>query len=108
MFTVTDIAAEKAKEVLTAEGKAEWGLRVFFSGSGCCGPSFGMDLEESPKDGDEIIEHNGLKVFADQNTAGHIKGMSIDFIDDGQQQGFIIKGQAEQPPSCGCSDKTCP
>jgi iron-sulfur cluster assembly accessory protein len=104
MFTITDIAAEKAKEVLEAEGKAEWGLRIFLSGSSCCGPSFGMDIDEDSRDGDEVVEHNGLRVFVDQNTVGQIKGMTIDFIDDGQNQGFIIKGQAQQGPS-SCS--TC-
>jgi iron-sulfur cluster assembly accessory protein len=105
MFTISDIAAEKAQEVLVAEGKAHWGLRIF-SSAGCCGPSFGMDMEETPSEHDEVVEHNGLKVFADEKTFGLLKGMLIDFIDDGQQQGFIVKG-TEAPPSCGCPSGKC-
>ena len=40
MLTVTNIAVEKAKEVLEAEGKAGWGLRIFIAGGSCCGPAY--------------------------------------------------------------------
>lgn len=46
MFTVSDLAAEKIKEVLLAEGKAGWGLRIFKIDGECCGPSYGMDIDE--------------------------------------------------------------
>jgi len=99
MFTITDTAAEKAVEVLEKEGKADWGLRIFVAGGSCCGPSYGMDLDEKSKEGDEVTEKNGLKVFTDKETFEKLQGMTIDFIDDGQQQGFVIKG--DTPPSCG-------
>jgi iron-sulfur cluster assembly accessory protein len=99
MFTITEEAASKAKEVLEKEGKADWGLRIFVAGGSCCGPSYGMDLDEKSKDGDEITEKSGLKVFTDKDTFEKLQGMTIDFIDDGQQQGFVIKG--DTPPSCG-------
>lgn len=99
MFTITDAAAEKALEVLEKEGKANWGLRIFVAGGSCCGPSYGMDIDEKAKDGDEVTEKNGLKVFTDKDTFGKLTGMTIDFVDDGQQQGFVIQGGA--PSSCG-------
>jgi iron-sulfur cluster assembly accessory protein len=105
LLTITDAAAEKAKEVLEAEGKTGWGLRIFIAGGGCCGPAYGMDIDENPKDGDEVIEKNGLKVFTDKDASEKLKDMEVDFIDDGQQQGFVIKGMGEEPPSCssgGC------
>jgi iron-sulfur cluster assembly accessory protein len=101
VLTITDTAVEKVKEVLNAEGKPHWGLRVFISGSGCCGPAYGMDIEEKPTEEDEVIEKNGLKVFVDKDTLERLSGMEIDFVDDGQNQGFIIR--SSQPPSCGCS-----
>jgi iron-sulfur cluster assembly accessory protein len=100
MLTITDLAVEKAKEILTAEGKADWGIRVFAAGGGCCGPSYGMDLEEKPGEGDEIIEKDGLKLFLDRSSFDNLKGFEIDFIDDGQQQGFVMKG-GPSGGSCG-------
>ncbi|KAF0146221.1 MAG: iron-sulfur cluster assembly accessory protein [Nitrospirae bacterium] len=104
MITITDVAAEKAKQLLTAEGKAEWGLRVYSAEGGCCGPSYGMDIDEKPGEGDEVIEKNGLKVFIDKNTCQKLDGMGIDFVDDGERQGFVLTGG--KAPSCsssGCS-----
>lgn len=111
MFTITDAAADKAKEVLETEGKADWGLRVFVSGGSCCGPAYGMDLDENAKDGDEVTEKNGLKVFTDKDTFEKLTGMTIDFVDDGQNQGFVIKGDTPPgAPSCssgGCGSSSC-
>ena len=105
MFEITESAAAKAKEVLETEGKAAWGLRIYTSGGGCCGPSYGIDLEETPGDDDKVTEKHGLKVFTDADTFAKLEGMSIDFIDDGQNQGFVIKGDESAAPSCssGCS-----
>ncbi|MEJ2182710.1 MAG: iron-sulfur cluster assembly accessory protein [Nitrospirota bacterium] len=107
MFTISEIAAEKAKQVLEAEGKAEWGLRIYTAGGGCCGPAYGMDVEETPQAGDEVVEKNGLRVFADQQTFQNLTGMEMDFVDDGVNQGFVIKGQNPEPPSCGCAGGSC-
>ncbi len=104
VVTITEIAAKKAKEILVAEGKANWGLRIYTAGGGCCGPSYGMDLDENPKDGDEVVEKDGLKVFIDKNTFQSLGGMQVDFINEGDKQGFILTGG--KPPTCsssGCS-----
>jgi iron-sulfur cluster assembly protein len=107
MVTISDLAAEKGKAILTAEGKAEWGLRVYLSGSSCCGPAFGMDLNEQPVEGDKVLEKDGLKVFVEKGASEKLDGMEIHFMDNGEQQGFVIRGN--QPSSCnpqegsGCS-----
>jgi iron-sulfur cluster assembly accessory protein len=101
MVTISETAATKGKEILTSEGKPDWGLRVYLAGSSCCGPSFGMDLTEQPVDGDNVIEKDGLKVFMDKGASEKLEGMEIHFIDDGKQQGFVIRG--DQQSSCDTS-----
>jgi len=105
MLKISDVAAEKAKEILAAEGKDSWGLRIYTAEGGCCGPSYGMDLDERSSDGDEVVEKNGLRVFMDQSTSKNLEGMEIDFIDDGERQGFVITGGAT--PSCGSGCSSC-
>ncbi|UCE71162.1 MAG: iron-sulfur cluster assembly accessory protein [Nitrospiraceae bacterium] len=99
MVTVSDAAAAKTKEILEAEGKGDCGLRFTTAGSSCCGPSYSIDIVEKPGDGDEIIEKNGARFYIEQTTLASIKGMEIDFVDDGQRQGFVFTGG--QAPSCG-------
>lgn len=103
MITITDVAAEKAKEILKAEGKADWGLRIYMAEGGCCGPSFGMDIDEKPAESDDIFEKNGLKVFVDKNTSQKLEGMGVDFIDEGERQGFVLTGGKASSCSSGCS-----
>lgn len=103
MLKVSDSAAEKAKEILKSSGKEGWGLRVFVQGSGCCGPSYGMDINENASEGDETVEKNGLKVFIDKEAFATLNNKEIDYIKTEQGEGFIINGT--EPPSCssGCS-----
>lgn len=101
MVSVSDAAAEKTREILSAEGKAEWGLRFYTAGSSCCGPSYGIDIVENPTDGDEVIEKNGTKFFIDKDASQSLSGMTIDFVDEGEKQGFVLTGG--QAPSCGPS-----
>jgi iron-sulfur cluster assembly protein len=103
---ISDSAAEKAKEILKAEGKESWGLRVFIHGSGCCGPSYGMDLEEAPGSGDETVEKNGLKVFVDKETLTSLSDKEIDYVKTPEGEGFVINGGSEAP-SCGSGCSSC-
>lgn len=105
MLTISDSAAEKAKQILKAEGKQDWGIRVYAVEGGCCGPSYGMDLDEKPSEGDSVVEKNGIKIFVDKNTSKKLDGMKIDFIDDGERQGFILSGG--KAPSCGSGCSSC-
>ena len=104
MLTITDTAADKAKEILTAEGKDEWGIRLYVEGGGCCS-SYGLDLAEKATENDEVVEKNGLKVFIDRGTMPAVSGMTIDFINEGERQGFVLTGG---PSSCGTgNDSSC-
>ncbi|RJQ21246.1 MAG: iron-sulfur cluster assembly accessory protein [Nitrospiraceae bacterium] len=106
MVTITDVAADKAKEILSEEGKADWGLRFYTAGSSCCGPSYGIDIVEEPVNGDKVIEKNGLKVYMDSDTFDKLEGMNIDYVEEGEKEGFVLTGG--KPSSCGSgSDSGC-
>ena len=105
MLQVSEKAAEKGLEVLKAEGKEGWGLRIFLQGSSCCGPSYGMDLDEKAAEGDHTIEKNGLKVFVDSAASASLADKEIDYVKTPQGEGFVINGGAA--PSCGSGCSSC-
>jgi iron-sulfur cluster insertion protein len=105
VLTISDTAAEKAKEILKAEGKEGWGLRVFIHGSGCCGPSYGMDIDEKASDNDETVEKNGLKVFVDKDASASLSDKQIDYVSTPRGEGFIVSGG--EAPSCGSGSSSC-
>lgn len=105
VVTITEKAVEKAKAILAAEGKDSWGLRIYSAGGGCCGPSYGLDIDENALADDDVIEKDGLKVFVDKNTVQTLAGMQLDYFEDGEREGFTLSGGAA--PSCGSGCSSC-
>lgn len=102
---ISDTAAEKALELLKTEGKEGWGLRVFIHGAGCCGPSYGLDIDQSASDGDETVEKNGLRVFVDREASQSLSNKEIDYVKTDQGEGFVIN--SDEPSSCGSGCSSC-
>ncbi len=104
MITISDVAAEKIKEILKVEGLPNHALRVSASGGGCCGPSYEIMIDDKAGDGDTVVEKNGSKLFLDASTAKAIDGAELGFISDERGEGFVIGFPNGAPAggSCGC------
>ncbi|NOX21147.1 MAG: hypothetical protein GXO99_07840 [Nitrospirae bacterium] len=61
-------------------------------------------MAESPLEGDEIIEKNGLKVYIDPYTSKMLSGMELDYVDNGMVAGFVLKGGN---PGSSCGSNSC-
>ena len=68
MLKVTDRAAAKVKQLMTAEGKEGYGLRVAVLGGGCSGFQYGMSYEKEKKGDDHVLEFEDLRVFVDARS----------------------------------------
>lgn len=104
MLSITDRAVDKAKEILIAEGKNNWGIRIYCAGESCCGPSYGLDINEVPGTDDEIINKDGLKLFIEKVAFEKLSDMQLDYYEDIERAGFMITGLT---PSCGSSCSGC-
>jgi len=101
MLTMTDKAAEKAKALFEEKGVADAGLRVFVVGGGCSGYQYGMALAREYDDDDLIIEHSGVKIVVDPDSAPLLEGAEIDYVDDLMKAGFTIYNP-NATKSCAC------
>jgi iron-sulfur cluster insertion protein len=101
IITVTEAAATKIQELLTEEGKAESGLRVFVQGGGCSGFQYGLMIEEGVGVGDQLFESNGVKLYVDPVSLSYVKGAEVDFVDTITGGGFTIKNP-NASSTCGC------
>ena len=101
IITVTEAAAGKIRELLTEEGKAESGLRVFVQGGGCSGFQYGLMIEEGSGVGDQLFESNVVKLFVDPVSISYLKGAEVDFVDTITGGGFTIKNP-NATSTCGC------
>ena len=102
MITLTEGAAKKISDLRLEEGKPEWGLRIRIVGGGCSGMSYELGWDDTPVEGDNVVETNGVKVFVDSHSAPYLQGSEIDYVDNNMLgAGFAIKNPNVKS-SCGC------
>ena len=101
MINVSETAAMKINELLVEENKDGSGLRVFVQGGGCSGFQYGLMIEESGGDADQVFESNGVRLFVDPVSVAYLKGAEVDFVDTVTGGGFTIKNP-QATSTCGC------
>jgi iron-sulfur cluster assembly accessory protein len=98
--SVTERAAARIKELITAESRAGQGLRVKVVGGGCSGLQYKVDLD-APKSTDKIFEKDGAKVLVDMKSLLYLTGTELDYKDELMQSGFVFQNPNVKK-SCGC------
>jgi iron-sulfur cluster assembly protein len=101
MLRLTDNAVSKVKNLLEAENKAGYGLRVAVQGGGCSGFQYGLTWENEQKPNDDVLEFSGLKVYVDPLSAMYLEEVSIDYVDSLSGSGFKIDNP-KATGTCGC------
>ena len=101
MINISPIAADKLENIMDEKGLDNHSLRVFVSGGGCSGLSYGMTFAEAPEAGDQVFEANGVKVIVDPGSFPYLNGAEIDYIDSLMGGGFRIDNP-NAVSSCGC------
>ena len=107
MITLTPTAADQLQKVMQEKGLESHALRVFVSGGGCSGLSYGMTFAEGPDIGDQVFEANNMKVVVDPGSVQYLDGAEIDYIDSLMGGGFRIENpNAVRSCACGSSFQT--
>lgn len=101
MLMITDDAAAKITELLTADGKNDkFGLRVGVSTGGCSGFQYMMDFDTT-REGDEIFSNQGTNVYVDARSLPYLEGAVLDYSSGLQGAGFVVSNP-NSSGSCGC------
>jgi iron-sulfur cluster assembly protein/iron-sulfur cluster insertion protein len=101
VIAVTDSAASKVKELITAEGNEELALRVAVRPGGCSGFSYEMFFDTDVAPDDVMADYEGVRVVVDPSSAQLLTGATLDYKDGLQQAGFSIDNPNAQR-TCGC------
>jgi iron-sulfur cluster insertion protein len=101
MISITQLAAEKVKEIATTEGLHGQGLRLRVIGGGCAGFQYDLYFEETPTDMDERFQSNGIDLFVDPLSFQYLDGTEIDFVEGPHGSGFKF-GNPNVSSTCGC------
>lgn len=101
MITLTDTAADKVRQLITAEGDEALALRVAVRPGGCSGFSYEMFFDSDVASDDLTVEKSGVRVIVDPSSAQLLTGATLDYKDGLDQSGFAITNpNAER--TCGC------
>ncbi len=101
LVTLTENAASKVKGMIEQEGNGHQYLRIFVTGGGCSGMSYGMSFEEKIEEGDKVMELDGVKVLVDEFSAPFLQGTTVDFQESLMGSGFVIQNPNAKS-TCGC------
>lgn len=101
VVSLTSSAVEQIKIVHQTQAEhAGKPLRLYVEAGGCSGLQYGMVFDEV-RDGDAVIEHDGVSVVVDEFSSNYLRGSQVDFKDELTGGGFkIVNPNARQ--SCGC------
>ena len=107
LVVLSEAAAGKLQELVTAEQNPQLGLRVYVYSGGCSGFRYGMMLEDQPSNEDVTVESRGIKVYVDKQSTEYLLGSEIDYLDTLMGAGFTVNNpNAVSACGCGSSFKT--
>lgn len=93
MIKVSEKAAEKFDEVKQKYKNIENAMiRISFGGFGWGGPRLQIALDELKRDGDVIVESQGVKVAYNSDLEPYVNGIVIDYSNKWYERGFILRG----------------
>jgi iron-sulfur cluster assembly protein len=103
MINLTNKAVNQVQKVISEQTKGFAGLRVAVVGGGCSGFQYTMNLEPQSREGDDVVEIDGFKVFVDPQSMLYLDGTEIDYVETTQAAGFQFKNP-NVSGSCGCGE----
>ena len=100
--TLTDAAANRVQTFLANRGKGI-GLRLGIQTTGCSGLAYVLEFVDELDEGDEVYEHNGVKVIIDAKSMVYLDGTELDYTKEGLNEGFKFTNPNAKG-ECGCGE----
>lgn len=103
-ITISAKAVNQIKRIKSENDIPEnHGLRISVKGGGCSGLTYNLGFDEKEKDGDMIIEKDGVRLFVDGKSLFYLTGTELDFSDGLNGRGFIFNNPNAKK-TCGCGE----
>ena len=90
-ISVTASAKSKIAELLAGADESHSAVRVFVSGGGCGGMSYGMTFAESVSEKDRLLnDDSGFALTIDPVAFSYLQGAEIDYQDSDVNATFVF------------------
>lgn len=107
--TITPAAAKFINRIVRFSGLgAGAGFRLSVSPGGCSGYSSEFSAEAAPKDGEQTLEIDGMRLFLGAESRLMLEGLTIDFTETATQSGLTFIDPNKAPCACSSADAGAP
>jgi len=103
VMTMTDTAAARVKAIVENSGSDAKGVRVGIKKGGCAGMEYTIDLVSEPNPKDDLIEHDGARVWVEPSAVLYLLGTEMGFETTTLRSGFTFTNP-NQTSACGCGE----
>jgi iron-sulfur cluster assembly protein len=99
---LTEKAVSEVRKIMAQNEIPEsYGLRVGVKGGGCSGLSYTLGFDAEKREGDKVLEQDGIRLFIDGKSLFYLMGCEIDFTDGLNGRGFTFNNP-QATKTCGC------
>lgn len=102
MISLTEKAAAKIKKTLERRGHG-LGIRLGVKTTGCSGLAYVLEYVDESREEDQHFECMGCHLYVDPKSCVYLKGLTIDFVRNGLNEGFEFTNPNERD-RCGCGE----
>ena len=104
MITVTAEALRQLESLRQRSEAEQLGLRVYVQPGGCSGFSYGMTIENTPDEDDQVYAFDSVRILVDPFSLQHIEGAEVDYVEALMGGGFQVRNpNAAKACACGQS-----
>jgi iron-sulfur cluster assembly protein len=99
--SMTPVAANRVKELMTTQKVDNAFLRMGVRGGGCSGMTYDLQFDNELRKHDKQFEVDGVKVVVDIKSYLYLNGTTLDYVTQGLTGGFTFVNPNAKS-SCGC------
>ena len=98
---MTDNAAKKVRQLRDSEGNQDLMLRVYVTGGGCSGFSYGFNFANELNEDDANFDNEDVTLVVDSLSYQYLQGSTVDYTEGLEGARFIVTNP-NATTTCGC------
>ena len=110
---ITEAAGVKIHELMSDADDEIEAVRIYVSGGGCGGMTYGMTFTDSRTEYDTVLDTGQFRVYVDSVALGYLRGVEIDYADRPTGSSFVFNnvfqatGGSGTCGACGAAGGGC-
>ena len=90
-INVTSAAKDKFLELLNEAEADVKAVRIFVTGGGCSGMTYGMTFTDMVSEYDSLLEDGTFRMVVDTVALNYVRGCEIDYVNQGMSSNFVFR-----------------